>query len=402
MIAMIKQCLQWRGVSFFCFMVRRVMQLNMTQVAASLTFTSLLALVPLLTVTLIIVSSTPAFARFSIRFKSAVLGTILPESSAEIGGYLDQFLINVGQLTAVGVVVLCLSALLLMRTIENAFNAIWQVHRPRAFIQQLAVYWTVLTLGPLLLGGVFSIWGIYYDHFGMRSNWPFLARVIEVLSSVAIMTFVFWLLYRIVPNRSVPAVHALIGAFITALIVQGGRHAFGFYVNSLASYQLLYGALASFPVLLMWLYCLWLVILAGAVVTASLSYWKGDAWQRPNDARRDFQNAVEILIALHEAQADGSSVKLSRIFQRLNTGYDQLGLLMDKLSDYDYVQQGKKGWVLKRNAEHIILADVFRLFVFDYAYGLEKPVERALNRALSPVFASLDLSLAAFMSGLTK
>lgn len=393
-----------RLIGFARFIIQRMIALNMTQVASSLTFTTLLAIIPLFTVTLIVISAFPVFTEFSERFKSVLLGALVPDFADKIGIYLDQFVHNVGNLTAFGLIALCVTALLLMRTIEQAFNAIWRVRTARALPQQLLVYWTVLTLGPLLLGAGLSVWRLFYADFGTRADWPVAARLLETFSSLIFTAMILWLLYRVVPNRSVPARHALIGALCTATVIEIGRYGFAYYVGSLASYQLLYGAFASLPVFLLWLYCLWLVVLAGAILTSSLSYWRGEAWLRPDDARRSFQDAIEVLLLLYQGQQSGRAINLYQMRQHIRAGFDQLGVLLDILASHAYVQQGRDGWVLKRSAESIMLNEILRLFIADKSTDQLNQIEIALNTFLKPVFASLHVSLQSFaeQTALTK
>ena len=385
-----------RLYGFIRFIVQRALALNMTQVASSLTFTTLLAIIPLFTVTLMVISAFPVFADFNNRFKSVLLSTLVPSYADKISVYLEQFVHNVGNLTAFGLIALGVTALLLLRTIEEAFNAIWRVRTPRSLPQQLLVYWTVLTLGPLLLGGGLSVWRLFYASFGTRADWPFVARLLETFSSLGFTAMILWLLYRVVPNRSVPARHALVGALSTAVVIEIGRYSFAYYVDSMASYQLLYGAFASLPVFLLWLYCLWLVVLGGAILTSSLSYWRGEAWLRPDDARRNFQDTIELLLLLHKGQQEGRAVNLYQMRQRIRAGFDQLGMLLEMLAKHAYVQQGRDGWVLKRGADHIQLSDVLRLFISDRADDQLNQIEAAINAFLQPIFASLDISLQAF------
>lgn len=385
-----------RLYGFLRFIVQRMLALNMTQVASSLTFTTLLAIIPLLTVTLIVISAFPVFAEFNSRFKSVLISTLVPSFADKINVYLDQFVSNVGNLTAFGLIALCVTALLLLRTIAEAFNAIWRVRTPRSLPQQLLVYWTVLTLGPLLLGAGLSVWRLFYSSFGTRDDWPFVARLLETCSSLVFTTMILWLLYRVVPNRSVPARHALVGALSAAVVIELGRYSFAYYVGSLASYQLLYGAFASLPVFLLWLYCLWLVVLGGAILTSSLSYWRGEAWLRPDDARRNFQDTIEILLLLYQGQKDGRAVNLYQMRQRIRAGFDQLGMLLETLVKHAYVQQGRDGWVLKRSADHIMLSDVLRLYISDQATDQANRIEETVNAFLQPIFSSLDISLQTF------
>ncbi len=385
--------LRYRFFGFTRFLLRRMLELRMTQAAASLTFTTLLALVPLFTVTLIVLSAFPVFGEFADRFKLLALGTLVPEYADKVGDYIKEFLRNVGNLTAAGVIFLGIAAFLLLRTIENAFNDIWATRERRGLTQQLLVYWMILTLGPLLIGAGFTLWRWLHHRFGVPGDWPMLAHLVNFSSAWITTTALLWLVYRVVPNRHVPWRHALVGALLAALLIEGGRYAFSYYVGKVASYQLVYGAFASLPIFLLWLYCLWLVVLAGAIVTASLSYWRGAAWRRSSDIRRRFQDAVEILLRLHEAQREGRALQLVHLREHISAGDDQIGFLLDTLTRKKMIHKGRDGWVLQRSAETLRLNEVMRLFLDEHPPEPENVVETELQKLLLPAFEGLNVSL---------
>ncbi|MDR0251489.1 MAG: YihY family inner membrane protein [Burkholderiales bacterium] len=384
---------RYRIFGFTRFLLRRMLELRMTQAAASLTFATLLALVPLFTVALIVLSAFPVFGEFADRFKLLALGMLVPEYADKVGDYVEEFLRNVGNLTAAGVILLGIAAFVLLHTIESAFNDIWATRNRRSLMQQCLVYWMVLTLGPLLIGAGFTLWRWLHHYFGVSSDWPTLAYLFHFLSTWGTTTVLLWLVYRVVPNRHVPRRHALVGASFSALLLEGGRYAFSYYVGKVTSYQLVYGAFASLPIFLLWLYCLWLFVLAGAIVTASLSYWRGAAWRRPCDFRRRFQDAVEILLQLHEAQREGRALQLTHLRKRIKAGDDQIGFLLDTLTHKKMIHRGHDGWVLQRCAETLRLDEVMRLFLDEHLPESEDLVEIELQGLLHPIFEKLNISL---------
>ncbi|MDR0769580.1 MAG: YihY family inner membrane protein [Burkholderiales bacterium] len=386
-------CRRYRIFGFTGFLLRRMLELRMTQAAASLTFATLLALVPLFTVALIVLSAFPVFGEFADRFKLLALGTLVPEYATRVGDYIEAFLRNVSNLTAAGVILLAIAAFMLLYTIESAFNDIWATRNRRNFVQQLLVYWMILTLGPLLIGAGFSLWRWLYRHLGVSADGSMLASLVHFSSGWVTTAALLWLVYRVVPNRHVSWRHALVGAAFAALLIEGGRYAFSYYVGKVTSYQLVYGAFASLPIFLLWLYCLWLVVLAGAIVTASLSYWRGAAWQRPSDFRRHFQDAVEILLQLHEAQHEGRALQLVHFRKQINAGDDQIGFLLDTLTHKKMIHRGRDGWVLQRSAEALRLDEVMRLFIDEQPSEPEEVVEIELQGLLRPIFEKLNISL---------
>ena len=193
-----------------------------------------------------------------------------------------------------------------------------------------------------------------------------------------------------------PARHALIGAALTAVLLDLAQRGFGWYVGTFNSYTLIYGAFAAIPVFLIWLNLLWMLLLTGAVLTASLSYWQDDAFRRSFRTHGRFDDVLKILLMLYRAQNDGLTLCVQDFRSRINMGYDELGDLLEKLARHGYVYQGQHGWVLKTNAEHIGLDELFKLFVYRPARTAQDAVGEAVSRILTPGLESMDMSLAEF------
>ncbi|MFC3624748.1 YihY family inner membrane protein [Vogesella amnigena] len=385
---------------FADFIRQRLAQQRVLQVAGSLTFTTLLALVPLFTIALTVMSAFPVFSDYSTRFKVMLLSTLVPEFAGKvITVYMRQFADNAERLTAAGIVMLGVTSLMLMATIERTFNSIWGVRRARPWLQQSMVYWTVLTLGPLVLGGGLLGWRLLFKLTHIERVSPLLDEALQASGSIALTMLVLALLFRIVPNRYVPLKHAMLGGLVTAMLLEGTKLVFGFYIGEVANYQLVYGAFASLPILLLWLFCLWLVVLMGAVLTASFSYWEGLAWRRRHEPRRRFLDAVEALVMLDRAQDDGRALRPEELRREVKVGYDELGSVLDKLALAGYVQKGgNDGWVLLKRADNIPLADVFRLFVYrpESSVG-DDDIAAGVEQLLRPTMAELaQVSVAEF------
>ncbi|KUM02023.1 YihY family inner membrane protein [Chromobacterium subtsugae] len=377
---------------FARFLARRMGGLRVLQVSGSLTFTTLLALVPLFTIALTVISAFPVFSDYSTRFKIMLLSTLVPEFAGKvITVYMRQFADNAEKLTAAGIVMLGVTALMLMSTIERTFNAIWGVRRGRPWLQQGMVYWTVLTLGPLVLGGSLLSWRWLFRVTRFEKNLPLLASLVEAGGTIVLTALVLSLLYRIVPNRFVPIKHAIWGALATSVLLEATKAGFGFYIGQIASYQLVYGAFASIPIFLLWVYCLWLVVLAGAVFTSALSYWEGDAWRRRNQPQRRFLDALAVLLLLDAAHARGEAMTPPQLRQAVKVGYDELGLVLDKLARRGYVQKGQgDAWVLMKRAAAIPLSELFELFVYRRDLGRGDALGAALAELLAPLTGGLQ------------
>jgi membrane protein len=251
---------------------RRFREDRLGQVASSLAFTTLLALVPLITIMLTVVSAFPMFEEWSIAFKRLLLTTLVPESAGKvISVYMLQFTSNANKLTAIGLVILAVTAISLMMTIEAAFNAIWRVQRHRPLTVRLTTYWAVMTAGPVVVGAGLSITSALTSlAVGAASGVPLLAHGISEVVPLTLSVLSFAALYLTVPNRGVERAHALAGGVVAGVGFEVTRLGFAAYVKMFPTFKLVYGAFASLPLFLLSLYLTWWVVLLGAVVAAEL------------------------------------------------------------------------------------------------------------------------------------
>lgn len=381
---------------FLKFVFDRFNKERVPQVASSLTFTTLLALVPVLTVMLVVVSAFPVFDDWSDSFVGFVNRMIVPQGADVVFEYLSQFQDKANKLTAIGSVMLMVTSLMLVQTIDSTFNRIWNVHTQRPLVRQFLVYWALLTFGPLSLGISLSLIVGAVNGLDLERISPYLAEAVRFLMSVSFGTVLLAALYRFVPHRFVPVKHALIGALVTALALQIARYMFAWYMTNFDGYKSIYGAFAAIPFFLVWLNLLWSMVLTGAVLTASLSYWQGDAFRRHSDSAGRFDDVLKILLLLDEAQQQGQTLRVQDLRRHINMGYDELGDLLEKLSRYGYVYFGKQGWVLKTSAEKIALAELFKIFVYRPTYAEKDKVNAAVDRIMRPCVETMDMTLAEF------
>ncbi|STZ76602.1 YihY family inner membrane protein [Bergeriella denitrificans] len=386
---------QGKFVGFAAFLLRRFNDERVPQVAASLTFTTLLALVPVLTVTVVVASAFPVFDEWSDTFVQFVNRTIVPQGADMVFDYINAFKEKAKGLTAIGSVMLLVTSLMLIQTIDNTFNRIWRVTTRRPLMMQFLVYWALLTFGPLSLGvGASLLFGLMPR--GDEALGAYWAEGLQTAASVGFSTLLLWGLYRFVPNRFVPARQALTGALVTAVCLEVARALFAWYMGRFNGYTSIYGAFAAVPFFLLWLNLLWSLVLAGAVLTSSLSYWQGEAFRRGLDARGRFDDVLKVLLLLDTAQQEGQAMPIQDFRRHINMGYDELGELLEKLARHGYVYSGKQGWVLKTGAESIELADLFKLFVYRPTALRQDHVNEAVSTIMQPCLESLDITLAEF------
>jgi membrane protein len=355
---------------FIGFITARFKQDRCADMASSLTFTMLLSLVPLITIILTVFSAFPQFASFSEHAKNIILSNMLPETGARIiTQYVEQFAENAARLTTVGIVFLAVTSMLLIYNIDHAFNTIWRVTRQRTVIQRVLVYWAVLTLAPLLVGGSLSMtsWLISMS-VGSLSQLSSVAVWMLKAIPLILATLAFTFLFRIVPNRLVPMQHALIGGAVSALAFEAMNRAFALYIAYFPTYKLVYGAFASIPIFLLWVYLSWLTVLLGAVLTASISHWRSKNGVHPLSPEVKLYYSLCILRLMSESLRNGIPQTLPMLSKEILLGYDSLEDLLEKMAATNIVQRVLgHGWVMVRAPEHIQAIELYRLFVFDPA-----------------------------------
>ena len=336
--------------------------------AASLSYTSLLSMVPLLAVVFGVASAFPVFQQWSEQLQSFVFNNFVPASGDQVQSYLAGFLESVGKLTLTGTVVLILTALLLMVRIDRAFNLIWRVPKARSIGNRLVMYWAVLTLGPLALGAAIALSAQpVFEQMAQGASTDSIWRAAGVFS---LSWLAFTLMFLLVPNRRVHLTHAAAGAFLSALLFGLAKKAFVYFVAN-ASFNVIYGALATIPIFLFWLYLVWIVILLGASLAASLTTF--------NDRKVDwgwprmwaFLLAFRLVGYLWKAQTEGKSLSTEQMLESLEGSTEPvLANQISLLFDAGLVERSDSGnWLLCRDLDTVSLLDLYRAGEFYLPVG---------------------------------
>lgn len=370
------------------------------QIASSLTFTTLLSLVPIITVAVTLMAAFPVFGSLTAALKTFLLQNMLPQSAAAIAQYAHQFTTNAGRLTAVGLGFLSLTAILLLITIDRAFNQIWRVRHPRPIMQRVVVYWTLLTVGPVLVGASLSItsW-LVARSVQLVGGIPGAALVLLTLVPFLLTSLALALLYLTMPNRRIAPRDAVLGGFIAGLAFEAMKRGFAFYIASFPTYKLVYGAFATVPVFLVWIYLSWLVVLTGALVVAVLPEWREKAGRAEPAAGTDFFDALQILRVLWQAHREGKIVRLSELFGAVKVRIDRIESILEAMIGATWISRAApRGWVLSRDPATIRVADIFRLFVFSGesripAHHADPELESIVHDISTGIAEQLKLSL---------
>lgn len=250
---------------------QRLSGVGLAGTAAALSFTTVLGLVPLFTVAFVYVARFPLFERFQSAFERFLVRHLLPGTGTAIRPYLDEFTAKAGNLQGVGILIVVITAVLLVATVEKEINAIWGTQRPRSMVRRIAIYTVGVTLGPLAIGAA-----VYSTNWLMEASLSAdlvtkpEASALATPIAISLATLVFTLFYVVLPARRVPWLAGLAGGLVAALAFEAAKRGFVLYVTNVPTYQRVYGAVAIVPLFLIWIFVSWIVVLFGAAVTATL------------------------------------------------------------------------------------------------------------------------------------
>lgn len=343
---------------------RRFLEDNCLLTAGMLAYTTLLAVVPLTAVTLAVISAFPVFDAWSGLVQEFIFDNFVPTAGEVVQRYINEFANKATQLTAAGVLLLVFIAVLLMWNVERTLNRIWRVTTPRRLVNRFMVYWSALTLGPLLIGASLAISSYLVSlplvseaasTLGLRSR---LIHVAPFAASLAAFT----LLYVMVPNRSVRIRNALAGGLLAAVLFELAKRAFGFYVTNFPTYEHIYGTLATIPIFLIWVYLSWVVILLGASFAASLDTFQYLRYAEGARRQHDFVLLYRIAGHLWEAQRRGGTLTLPELARREPAAEDQrLTDALARLNQAGLARSDEEGhWALLRDFDEVTLLDLYR------------------------------------------
>ena len=264
---------EWK--TFGTIFWQRFNQNKLTQAAGYLTYSTMLAIVPLIMVVFSIFSAFPVFNEVTGALKAFIFTNFAPSASDMVGQYIDEFVNNSKKMSAVGIISLIVVALMLINSIDRTLNSIWHDTETRPIFTSFAIYWLILTLGPLLVGVSIAASTYVKTMFESAASFSF---GLKLLSFVPFLStwFIFTMIYMVVPNKKVSIKHSAAGALIAAVFFTLGKQAFTWYIVTFPSYQLIYGAMATLPIMLLWIQLSWTVVLLGAQLAAVLAEvrWK--------------------------------------------------------------------------------------------------------------------------------
>ncbi len=377
---------------------RQWARLRVAQTAGSLAFLSLLALVPIVSIALSVLTALPVFSRLRTALQSFLAANLfLPSFSDTLMRYVNQFAAKANELSVVGAALFFATALAALFTIDRTLNQIWGSTRRRPLSRRITLYWTMLTLGPLLLAAGVTINGLIVQD--LLSELPSREVQLAWLWTVPWVTTIagLTLLYRLVPEAHVRWREAVGGALVAGIALDILKRTLGGYVAKLPTYTVVYGTFAALPLFLVWLYAFWMAILIGALIAANLRFWGSgtDVHLSWRPAER-FEAGARVLIDLAARQAEGHALVPAAALRPVFGGdavraedTAQLLASLDYVSRvwrlHDVGVDGPSAWIwheqwaLRRPAHESSLRRLFEA-VWTAEHGGDTPVAALLRR----------------------
>ena len=327
--------------------------------ASSLTFTTTIALVPLITVALAVLTAFPMFAKFQDVLQKWLIESLIPDNIArQVLGYLNQFSGKASKLGAFGLAALVTSALALVFTIDRTLNTIWRVRNTRPFGQRVLVYWSAMTLGPVLLGASLSMTSYALSAsrglvVALPGGVGFLLDVLQFLLVAGGMAAMF----HFVPNTFVRWGHAWMGGLFVSAGLEVAKKLLALYLSKVPTYSAVYGAFATVPILLVWIYMAWMIVLLGAALTAWLPRLIAGIARDRSGVGWQFQLALEVLAELDRAAAsDYKGLTAQQLSRTLSADMQRLEPVLAALTTLDWIAQLKESEAQGAAGRYVLLA----------------------------------------------
>lgn len=406
------------ALAFSVYVLRRFWADGCLTGAGALSYTTLVSLVPLIAIALATFSAFPIFENARDQLLEILFSSLVPDVGEEVRNWLSYFASSAAHTTAIGVLVLAFTAILLLATIEDQLNAIWKVTSTRPFMQRVLVYWTLLTLGPLLLGASLSLSG-YFDQVAQGAGldprrlaqlkeawWYSISNLVPpVLETVALI-----LLYKLVPNTAVRWREAFVGAVVAVVSIELLKSGFSYYIRVWSSYRNIYGALATIPIFLLWMYISWAAVLLGALVAATLPQWGAEQRGAPEPLEgKSLGLSLALLGALGAlAREAGGTRSTPELAESLGAPASAVEDQLCALTKSGFVAQATDGgWVLARDLTAATVLDLYEALGLPLAVtwregggmAWEEQVSPAIRRLARAEAGAMRIPLARLLEG---
>ena len=347
----------WR---FLVFVTKNFIADDCTYRASALAFTSLLAIVPLMSVGFAILSSLPVFHDLTSSAQDFIFENFIPASGKVVQGYLHFFTQQISKLSITSIIFLFAAAVLVMFTIERSMNVIWRVASARNGISAFLLYWAILSLAPLMLG-ISLLVSSYIFSLPFIKNHPTSSLLSMIPFFCSLIGFTF--IYLVVPNCKVKLKDGLLGGIVAAILFESAKHGFAFYLTRFDTYQLLYGAFATIPIFFIWIYWTWVITLLGAEISYALSV---DYKRRDGKPIDGFTHALIWLRRLWIAQQQGCGVSTNQLVTVTHRPYSiDVKDMMAILTAANLIRQEKnQKFILSRDLNSMTIYDLMNILPF--------------------------------------
>ena len=333
---------------------------NETSLAAtSLAYTTLLSLVPFMTVLVTIFAAFPQFGNISGQIQDFVFSNFVPTAGEVVQEYINGFVEKSRNLKLSMSLFVFVTSIMMMYTMEKALNRIWDSKPSGNVIKKILIYWTVLTMGPLLVGGGLALTSYLFSYSGLAGVKIYVLRFLPIMAS----TIGFFLIYLIVPNRKVSWKSAIVGAIVAAILFEMAKRGFGWYVTTFPSYQRVYGTLATIPIFLFWVYLSWIIILLGGTIAATLATSRWRVYVQDYSENQRLLVVMSILYQLWNASKKGTTISSHKIFIQLeNVPDNELYEQLDWLENNSIIQVNQESdYILLRDLDSLSMAELYSM-----------------------------------------
>lgn len=375
----------WRDTALTLHQRFREDRMGLT--ASSLTFTTSIALVPFFTVALAVFTAFPMFSKLQDALQAWLVKSLIPDNIArQVLGYLTQFSGQASQLGGAGLAVLLVTAITLILTIDRTLNSIWRVRKPRPLAQRVLIYWAAITLGPLVLAASLAVTSyVVSASSGLVGALPISVRFMLDVAQFFLVVSGMAALYRYVPNTYVKWSHAFVGGLFVASGIEIGKKILSLYLSAVPTYSMVYGAFAALPILLVWIYVSWVIVLMGAVITAYLPSLLAGVSRRGSAHGWNFQLAIEMLQHLDKARTTPRmGMNAEQLADLLEVDMLQLEPVLETLVELDWVGQlndaegdSASRYLLLVDPDATLLEPLMQQLLLDRAPSVNKLWEKA-------------------------
>lgn len=340
---------------------RKFVEDRVLQTAGSLTFTTLLSLVPMVAVVLAVMRQFTPVAKLGEGMRQFLLQNLLPDKAGKvIATYAVQFSEKASGLTIVGTLSLVVTAVMLFQTIDHAFSSVWGVRRPRAWYVRIPVYWMALTVGPILFAGSVAASGeLLRASLGLVNEPRWIRIVLDRVVTAVLLSGLFAFMFHSIPNRSLEWRHSLVGGMVAGFGVVLVQRLFGLYLGMLPSFTLIYGTFSVLPIFLIWVYVSWLIILLGATIAALLPDFSARHRLLPRSAAGRLAASLRLLMALGDVQQQGRPASLDSLALASGQTLQDADQMLGEWRRYGWVVRTEEGaWVMCVSAQSMTLGEL--------------------------------------------